>query len=70
MFKVATDSVANTDSLQERDAVALKVKKENVAKRRRTEEAMGSDSDEEVMVVESRSRKRHRVPDGEVIVLD
>jgi len=48
----------------------VKVKKEAVDKRKRVDEAMGFSDDEEVTVVRSRDRKRHRGADEEVIVLD
>jgi len=56
--------------LQEQKAAAVKVKKEAFDKRKRIDEAIGSSDDDEVTVVRSRDRKRHRGADDGVIVLD
>ncbi|KAI4714877.1 hypothetical protein J4E89_000560 [Alternaria sp. Ai002NY15] len=56
--------------LKEHKAAAVKVKKEAVDKRKRVDEAVEPSDSEEVTVVRSRDRKRHRGADDEVIVLD
>ncbi|KAI4610889.1 hypothetical protein J4E80_007918 [Alternaria sp. BMP 0032] len=55
---------------KEQKAAASKVKKEAIDKRKQVEEAVEASDGEEVTVVRSRDRKRHRGMDQEVIVLD
>ncbi|KAI4629253.1 uncharacterized protein J4E87_003515 [Alternaria ethzedia] len=55
---------------KDRDAAAVKVKKEAVDKRKRVDEVVEASDGEEVTVVRSRDRKRHRGTNEEVIVLD
>ncbi|KAI4655274.1 uncharacterized protein J4E79_008341 [Alternaria viburni] len=55
---------------KDRDAAAVKVKKEAVDKRKRVDEAVEASDDNEITIVGSRDRKRHRGANDEVIVLD
>ncbi|KAH6875377.1 hypothetical protein BKA58DRAFT_399585 [Alternaria rosae] len=55
---------------KEQKVAAVQVKKEAVDKRKRIDEAIESSDDEEVAVIRSRDRKRHRGADEEVIALD
>jgi hypothetical protein len=54
---------------QERDAAALKIKKEAAYKRARSS-TVEADEDDEVEIVEAPRRKRRRGNDEEIIVLD
>lgn len=58
-----------TDVEQERDPATPKVKKEVGVKRERTN-SIDDENDDDVVVLETRSRKRQRGTGNEVIVLD